>query len=104
MAIYVIMVSTNYELDENIKIPFFGDSRIVGYYTDERTATYAVEVNACDIQEHCYNYAFIEKIEEGLYNPACASERKVYVWSNDLGFTQIKDYECMKHFCGYTIG
>lgn len=104
MTIYTIMVSTNYELDKNTKMPYFGDSRIVGYYTNEEYAISAVEANAADIQEHCYNYAFIEKVEEGLYNPATPSERKVYVWSNDLGFIQIEDYKCMKHFCGYTIG
>lgn len=104
MTIYTIMVSTNYELDKDTKMPYFGDSRIVGYFTNEEYAISAVEANAADIQEHCYNYAFIEKVEEGLYSPATPSERKVYVWSNDLGFIQIEDYKCMKHFCGYTIG
>lgn len=104
MAIYTIMVSTNYELDKKTKMPYFGSSRIVGYYTNEEYAISAVEANAADIQEHCYNYAIIEKVGEGLYNPADSSERKVYAWTNDFGFVRIYDYECMKHFCGFTIG
>lgn len=102
--IYTIMVSTDYKLDEKTKTPYFGDSRVVGYYTNYDMAIDAVKNNTCDIHECCYNYAFVESVGEGLYNCAGASERDVFVWTNDFGYTKIKDFECMKHFCGYTIG
>ena len=101
-TIYTIFLATNYELAES-GFPFFGNSRIVGYFTDKQKAIEAVKENALDIHEYYYDYAIIETVREGIYNGASPSERIVYKWTED-GYVQIDDFDCMKHFSGFTIG
>jgi hypothetical protein len=50
--------------EKNPKAP---SVRCVGYFKEKEEAVYTVENNVCDIFEYTYNYAVIERIEEGLY-------------------------------------
>ena len=100
--IYTILVFTRLEEDEH-GWPEFGSERIVGYYTDKEIAFDAVKCNACDINETCYDYALIEGVEEGLYNPAF--NRWLFKYNRDLDeYEPIDEPKFMKHFSGFTIG
>jgi hypothetical protein len=100
--IYTILVFTRLEQDE-YGWSEFGSERIVGYYTDKEKAFDAVKSNACDINETCYNYALIEEVEEGLYNPAF--NRWLFKYNSDIDkYEPIEEPGFMKHFSGFTIG
>lgn len=55
-------ITTIHSKDENSI-----DTRCVGYFEDLETAKIILENNACDLFECLYEYAVIEKVEEGLY-------------------------------------
>jgi hypothetical protein len=77
---YFITCFSQYQLTES-SIPNIGYSRTFGYYNDRSTAIEMVEINNLDIQERLYEYAVIECIPEGLYNPA--EERIFFKWNED---------------------
>ena len=85
--------------------PDFGSSRLVGWYGAYETAVSAVMENWCGIDEHCYDYALIEKIEEGFYRPANSSERWWFKYDHETNTyvpaEEPKEYE---HYSGFTIG
>lgn len=104
MNIYVIMTMTKLEQDEKTKFPDFGSSSIVGYYFDKDKAFDAVKENACDINETCYDYALIEEIKEGLYQPAFSDCRWLFKYDKDRDrYNPMDEPEILKHFCGFTI-
>lgn len=82
-------------------VPDIGNWRTFGYYNNRDVAIELVKKNCCDIQERCYKYAVIEKIDEGLYNPA--EERVFFEWNEDK-----KQFELIEPFidhCGnYAFG
>lgn len=99
--IYTILIFTKLEKDKYG--PDFGCERLVGYYTDKDSAFAAVINNSCDINETCYNYALIEEVEEGLYNPAF--NRWWFKFNYDRGeYEQIDEPDVVNHYCGFTIG
>lgn len=60
-AIYIVRVSATDDLT-------IADR--VGWYDNEKDALEAVKTNTCDIWETCYNYAVVEKVEQGMF-PTC---------------------------------
>ena len=66
-AIYIVRVSITDDLTKADR---------VGWYDDEEYALEAVRKNTCDIWETCYNYAVVEKVEQGMY-PTC---RKMWIF------------------------
>ena len=76
---YFITCFSQYKLIGGV--PDIGSARTFGYYNDRDTAIKMVELNNCDIQERLYEYAVIEYIPEGLYNPA--EERIFFKWNED---------------------
>lgn len=48
--------------------PTYGSTAFMGFYHDFDDAVESVMENACDINEHCYNYAVVEEILPGLYS------------------------------------
>lgn len=48
--------------------PTYGSTAFMGFYHDFNDAVESVIENACDINEHCYNYAVVEEILPGLYS------------------------------------
>ena len=61
---------------KSLKIPNYGSSRIVGYYTSYADAQRILDKNICDVWETCYDYACIERVEEGIYRPGAQPNRR----------------------------
>ncbi len=97
---YFITVFTKYERD-GAGVPSIGSARTVGYYTNKKDAVDAVIENCCDIWEYTYDYAVVELIEPGLYNPA--EERWFFKWNDELkGYEEIEPFvDC---FGNYAFG
>lgn len=80
-----------------------GAQRCFGYTTDFEYADSSVKANATDLHEYLYEYAIIEKVEDGLY--PCAIERWLYKYDEDNdGFIPIEEPECLKHIINFAIG
>lgn len=82
------------KLEEVNTWPDFGCTAFMGYYEDFDEADEAVRSNACDINEHVYNYAAIEAISPGLY--AYPRERWLYKFENE-GYVRIEEPKFMGH-------
>lgn len=101
--IYVIMVCER--MDIKNFFPDFGSSRLVGWYGSYETAVSAVTGNWCGIDECCYDYALIEKIEEGLYKPANSSERWWFKYDQVTNtYVPVKEPKEYESYSGFTIG
>lgn len=100
--IYTITMLEKVENDKN-GWPSFGSTDVVGYYTDLDVAIEAVSSNACDINETVYDYAVIEKVSEGLYNPSVTSYWFKYNREKD-SYEPIDEPNEVKHICGFSIG
>lgn len=101
--IYVITVAEKLDMDKT-GFPDFGSTSVPGWYPRKEDAERAVTENACDINETCYEYAVIEEIEEGLYNPATSGHRWLYKYDREKnGYEPIPEPECLKHFCGFAM-
>ena len=100
--IYTITMLEKVENDKN-GWPSFGSTDVVGYYTDLDVAIEAVTNNACDINETVYDYAVIEKVSEGLYNPSVTSYWFKYNREKD-SYEPIDEPNEVKHICGFSIG
>ncbi|SNX54151.1 hypothetical protein [Thermoanaerobacterium sp. RBIITD] len=97
---YFITVIEDFDKDYGVK----GCSRCVGYYNTFEKANKAVRENKCDLWETCYNYAVIEKIEEGLYQTSY-EKRWFYKFDCDKGiYEPIEEPEEVKHWCNFAIG
>ena len=109
ITIYTIMCFTKLEelktkTGKSTGFPDFGDSYIAGFYTDFETAKEDVEHNACDINETCYDYAIIEKVEEGLYRPATKEARWLYQFNYlTKQYEPIDEPPFLQHICGITM-
>ena len=101
-VIYTITMLEKIETDKN-GWPNFGSTNIVGYYTDLDKAKEAVTSNAYDINETVYDYAVIEKIEEGLYHPSTEALWFKYDKEND-SYKPIDTPKEVKNSCGFSIG
>lgn len=81
----------------------YGNSRCIGYFSDQDIAIKTIESNWGDFWETIYNYAVIENIPEGIYQ----------IDPNPLWFQYDRDTEKYKsierpketlHQCGFAIG
>lgn len=99
---YFITCFQKYEIDKN-GWPDIGASRTFGYYVNKGDAVEAVIKNYCDIQEMIYNYAVIEHIVEGVYNPA--NERLFFGWNEDRKQYELIDGKLFEDcFGNYAFG
>ena len=64
---YIYMIKTFEKIEINNGLLDLGDERTVGYYLNLDDAEISVTNNSLDIYENLYEYALIEKLEEGLY-------------------------------------
>ena len=108
VAIYAIMTCT--KLEEDIyptgKMSGFSDYgafRTVGYFASLDDAKTALLHNSTDLWETCYDYACIEKVEEGLANPGELVGWYKYDREKD-GYFPIETPSFDKCTCGRTIG
>ena len=81
----------------------YGCSHIAGFYTDFNDCVSALHRNTCDIWETCYNYACIEKVEEGICQPGILLGWYKYDRERN-GYFHIDTPAFEKHTCGRTIG
>lgn len=99
-CVYTVMTCSKLEIDA---MPDLGSTRLVGFFTTLNRAKVSVEHNCGDIWEGCYDYAIIEKVEEGLYGTT--HERWFYKYNKAAdGYVRIEEPEGFKHFCGFGIG
>ena len=104
LKIYTILTFTKLEIDEH-KWPVFGSERLVGYYADKQHAIEAVKNNNADINETCYDYALVEEVEEGLYQPANSDKRWLFKFNRDTKlYEPIEEPDWLHEFSGFTIG
>ena len=83
--------------------PEYGASSVVGFYTSFLDAHEALTNNRTDLHETCYDYACIEKVEEGLARPG--ELVGWYRYDKESGkYIPIETPSFDKHICGRTIG
>lgn len=81
----------------------FGDMRTWGYYKEKGNALLALHHNWTDMNEDCYDFAVLEKMDEGVV-PYC-EER--YWFKYDIernGYFEIEEPECVKRLANFAIG
>lgn len=102
MKIYTVTTCTECRLDD-FGWPDFGYRRTIGWYCSYGAAERAVKHNYADMYEYTFGYAFIECIEEGLYNST--RNRWYFKWNKDTGcYEQIKEPAGLEHFIGCSLG
>ena len=79
--------------------PDVGRMDDVGFYYEKETAIKALHENWCNIQDHCFNAAFLVQHEPGLY-PMSSKERRIYfIWDKEKqGFFEQPEPEIFKNF------
>lgn len=103
-TIYVIMTMEKLETGKD-GWSDFGISAIPGWYSSKSRAFEVVQNNYCDIWETCFDYALIEAIDEGLYNPATNDARWWFKYNKDTDrYEPIDEPSCVRHECGFTVG
>lgn len=81
----------------------YGDASVVGFYTSFLDAHEALTNNRTDLHETCYDYACIEKVEEGLARPGELVGWYRYDRESNK-YIPIETPSFDKHTCGRTIG
>jgi len=100
--IYVIMVFSKCEKDDRGFLDM-GATRIVGFRHELENAIKSVKNNVCDIWEHCYTYAVVEKVEPTIY--PSASERWFFKYNVANGeYEAIDEPMCFANACALTMG
>lgn len=83
--------------------PDFGGSRTWGYYKEKDNAIVALNHNWTDIWEYCYDFAVLEKMDEGV--PAYCEERYWFKYDKERnGYFEIEEPGCVKHLFNFAIG
>lgn len=107
-VIYTILTCTKleeqvYPTGKKSGFPDYGASSVVGFYTSFLDAHEALTNNRTDLHETCYDYACIEKVEEGLARPG--ELVGWYKYDKDVNkYIPIETPSFEKHICGRTIG
>jgi hypothetical protein len=106
IKIYTIMTCTTIEEDKVYKgFPNLGDTRIIGFYIDKDLAIKAVEENWANMNEFCFNYAIIEEVQEGLFQPSISENRMIFKfdYGNNV-YKQIEEPTILNYISGITMG
>lgn len=108
ISIYAIMTCTKleeevYPTGKRSGFPDYGTSKTAGYFTSLDDAKTALLHNSTDLWETCYDYACIEKVEEGLECPGELVGWYKYDREKN-GYSPIETPSFDKHICGRTIG
>ena len=82
----------------------FGAERTWGFYTKREDAVRALHKNYTDMWEFLYEYALIEKFDEGISNYVWGS-RQWFKWDAEReGYFEIDEPECVKHLNSFALG
>ena len=83
--------------------PDNGECRTWGFYYDKEIAVKALHENWTNMREHMYDYAVIERYEEGINNYML--DRQWFKWNEKRnGYYEIDDPDCVKNITCYAIG
>ena len=82
----------------------FGDQRTWGYYSDREKAVQALHENWTDMHEGCYEYALIEKFDEGISHYVHKSRQWFAWYDEEQGYFEINEPECVKHLASFAFG
>lgn len=81
----------------------FGDIRCIGYYKDLSRAYKVLRNNLTNIWEGCYNYAVIEKIEEGISGSVVY--RQFFYYNNLIdGYEELEEPNCVNCLTNLGLG
>ena len=91
------------KIDSSQGLLDIGDLRVFGYFSAKKDAFNSLKENKCDLHEFLYNYAVVEKIEEGLHPDA---EEEYFFKFNKMsgGFELIDKPIELFHCRNFTIG
>lgn len=79
-------------------LPDVGDTSEPGFYHDLDHAISAMNENACDIREYCYNAGFILCRFAGMYDCVNRDARMYFVWDDEKkGFFQKEEPQIFAH-------
>ena len=56
-----------------------------------------------ELYEGCYNYAVLEKVDEGIC-PYCGERYWFKFDRENNGYFEIEEPECVKHICNFALG
>lgn len=91
------------KLEDDQYGPNYGAIRTFGYYKTFEDCDESLKCNACDMHEYLYNFAVVEKIEEGIH--PLALERWWYKYDKEKGgFFPMEEPEFMKHYINIALG
>lgn len=77
--------------------------RCWGYYSNKEECIKVLHNNSTDLHEYYFDYAVIEKIDEGI--SSYPSEREFFQYRKDLvGFFEIEEPLWAKYSCNFSIG
>lgn len=80
-----------------------GSHRTWGYFSNREWAVEALHRNETDMWEFCYDYAVLEKFEEGLV--PIVLERQFFKFDRGAnGYFEIDEPECLKGLVNFGIG
>lgn len=103
MHIYTITVISSIECKDN-QLPELGITRTVGFYVNKTNAVAAVTANCCNINEYVYNYALIERIDEGLYSCSSKQDRMLFRFNDNTKQYEEIDAKCLNDIYAVSIG
>lgn len=84
--------------------PKFGSQRTWGFYSERETAVQALHENWTDMWEYCYDYAVIEKFDEGISHYVFDNRQWFKFDGEREGYFEIEEPECVKHLGSFALG
>ena len=84
--------------------PEFGCQRTWGFYSECETAAQALRENRTDMWETCYDYAVIEKYDEGISGYEFGSRLWFKFDEERKGYFEIDEPEHVRHLGSFAIG
>lgn len=85
--------------------PYFGASRVWGFYSNRDVAVRALHENWTDMHETVYDYAVIEGYDEGISHAHDPAEAQWFKWDEDRhGYFEIERPEAVVGFGSWSLG
>ena len=83
--------------------PEFGSSCTWGFFAERETAVQALHENWTDMWECCYDYAVIEKFDEGISHYVPDSSQWFKFDRERGGYFEINAPECVKYLVSFAL-
>lgn len=84
--------------------PEFGATRTWGFYSKRETAVQALHENWTDMWEYLYDYAVIEKYDEGISHYEHGSRKWFKFDRGSNGYFEIEEPDCVGCLCSFAFG